>query len=349
LVPPLNCVYKGVLAKTKSNTNESTHTGLQMSLQGFDPATGAVTWNLPVRDIDDLTNGNAEFVDDNSLLVQLADGTRAILDTSSGTTGAVPPGQIFWCIGGHTFKVNEDKTFNKAENRPEGNEYYSCNENGESAQAWPSSSPNQIGVTVDGEFMWRPRTGSPGARSGPPKEWPEAESARARPASLPDPLGEPNGSSPGIDAPVHGHRGRPCLTPHGQEVRNLERRAADGADAQRDCYLIVETQRSAVLHRDLEDGKLTGIAGVSSAHRVVGVPDGPEVLDARLFQVGQIGRVMDDPHGIGLGEAGAQPVRERIVRRMECGLQGLAGHGPSATPPSAEGGRRLDASRFTRS
>jgi hypothetical protein len=154
LVPPLSCVYKGVLAKTKSNANESTYTGLQMSLQGFDPATGMATWNVPVRDIDDLTNGNAEFVDDNSLLVQLADGTNAILDTSSGKTSAVPPGQVFWCIGGHSFKVNENKMFNKAENRPEDNEYYPCRENGDTAQTWPSTSPDQIGVTVDGQFMW---------------------------------------------------------------------------------------------------------------------------------------------------------------------------------------------------
>lgn len=154
LVPPLNCVYKGELAKTKSNANGSTYTGLRMSLQGFDPTTGAVTWNVPVRDIDDLTNGNAEFVDDNSLLVQLADGTKAILDTSTGQTDAVPPGQLFWCIESNSFKVNENKTFNKAENRPEDTEYYPCKENGDTARTWPSTSPDQIGVTVDGEFMW---------------------------------------------------------------------------------------------------------------------------------------------------------------------------------------------------
>jgi hypothetical protein len=67
------------------------------------------------------SNGNAEFVDDNSLRVQLSDGTNAILDTSSGKTSAVAPTQVFWCIGGHTFKVNENKTFNKTEKRLEDN------------------------------------------------------------------------------------------------------------------------------------------------------------------------------------------------------------------------------------
>ena len=154
LVPPVNCVYKGILAKTKSNANESTYTGLHMSLQGFDPATGAVTWTVPVRDIDDLTNANVEYVDDNALLVQLADGTNAILDTSTGKTSAVPAAEIFWCISGTTFKVNEDKTFNKSENRPEDDEFYPCKENGDTTQTWPSTSPDQVGVTVDGEFMW---------------------------------------------------------------------------------------------------------------------------------------------------------------------------------------------------
>jgi hypothetical protein len=154
LIPAFNCVYNGVLAKSKSNANESTYTGLQMTLQGFDPATGTVTWTVPVRNIAALTNGNAAFVDDNSLLVQLASGAQAVLDTSDGKTVAVLPGQVFWCVGGSTFKVNEDKTFNKAESRPEGNEYFACKENGAPTPNWPSASPDQIGITVDGEFMW---------------------------------------------------------------------------------------------------------------------------------------------------------------------------------------------------
>jgi hypothetical protein len=154
LVPAFNCVYTGFLARSKSNANGSTYAGLQMSLQGFDPATGAVTWTVPVRDIDDLTNGDAEFVDDNSLLVQLGGGESALLDTSDGKTEAVPPGQVFWCVGGSTFKVNENKSVNKAENRPEADRYYPCKENGATSPSWPSTSPDQIGITVDGEFMW---------------------------------------------------------------------------------------------------------------------------------------------------------------------------------------------------
>jgi hypothetical protein len=167
LIPPLNCVYKGTLAKTKSNANESTYTGLHMTLQGFDPSTGAVTWSVPVRDIDDLTNYNAEFVDDNSFLVQLANGSYAILDTSTGKTSAVPPTQVFWCIGGSIFKVNEDKQANKDETRTEGNLYYPCTQNGDTAKTWPTTSPDQIGVTVDGVFMWPTKHGLARRAVGP--------------------------------------------------------------------------------------------------------------------------------------------------------------------------------------
>jgi hypothetical protein len=130
-----------------------------MTLQGFDPASGAVTWSVAVRDIDDLTNYNAKYVDDNSLLVQLADGSHAILDTSTGKTSAVPPTQIFWCIGGSTFKVNEDKRANKDETRTQDSLYYPCTPNGDTAKRWPSTSPDQIGVTVDGVFMWATKHG----------------------------------------------------------------------------------------------------------------------------------------------------------------------------------------------
>ena len=96
------------------------------------------------------------------------------------------------------------------------------------------------------------------------------------------------------------------------------------------------------------------------------MPDGPQVLHPGLFEVRQIRRVMDDAHGVGLREAGAQPVDEVVVGRVPRGLQGLTGHGPTryspvgttsppaaATPPVplglAPGRLRRTAGRATRS
>ena len=102
------------------------------------------------------------------------------------------------------------------------------------------------------------------------------------------------------------------------------------------------------------------------------MPDRSEILDPRLLEVWQVGRVVDDPHGVGLGEARAQPVRERIVSRVPRRLQRLARHrslllpvgttpvpsasGRAPTPdsarrprPSSDDRRRLGAIRFTNS
>jgi hypothetical protein len=44
------------------------------------------------------------------------------------------------------------------------------------------------------------------------------------------------------------------------------------------------------------------------------MPDGAEILDPRLFEIGKVGGVVHDAHGVGLGEASAQAVDERVVR-----------------------------------
>ena len=68
---------------------------------------------------------------------------------------------------------------------------------------------------------------------------------------------------------------------------------------------------------------------------------------------------MDDPHCIGLGETRAQPVRERVIRRIAGRLHRLAAHEAGYSPvvrekeaepvPESAGRRRLAASRLTRS
>ena len=46
-------------------------------------------------------------------------------------------------------------------------EFYPCKENGDRAQSWPSTSPQQIGITVDGEFMWATEHGLARRSVGP--------------------------------------------------------------------------------------------------------------------------------------------------------------------------------------
>jgi len=151
--PPFDCVFKGDLAKPNQDTFPISYTGLHLSLQGFDASTGAVTWTLPVRNVDALVNGDAAFLDDTHLVVQLDGGATVLLDTSNGTTSALGRHQVLWCSSSGLFKVNEDKDLNSAEQRVTGTRFYPCVD-GKATAALPASSPSSIGVTVDGVFLW---------------------------------------------------------------------------------------------------------------------------------------------------------------------------------------------------
>ncbi len=58
---------------------------------------------------------------------------------------------------------------------------------------------------------------------------------------------------------------------------------------------IIEEQRLPVLDMRLEHGHVdTGLANF-----VIGVADVPEILDAGLFEIGEVSAVVHDAHGIG--------------------------------------------------
>jgi hypothetical protein len=52
--------------------------------------------------------------------------------------------------------------------------------------------------------------------------------------------------------------------------------------------------------------------------------DRSEVLDAGLFEVGQVATVVHDAHGVGLGETHSDGVSEDVITRFEGGLAGAA-------------------------
>ena len=155
-----------------------------------------------------------------------------------------------------------------------------------------------------------------------------------------DPVGETRRAAPRVDTAVHGDRSRLRLAADRQQIGDLERGARHGTDAQRDVDLVVKAERPAVLHRQLQHGELAprrlarSVAVVARSYRAVGMPNGPEVLHPRLFEVRKVRGVVHDSHRIGLGEARAQPVTERVVLPVTRRLQGQSSHALRATPPS---------------
>jgi hypothetical protein len=153
--PPLLCLYHGTLTgKPNLKATIPSFKGLNVTLQGVNPATGAITWNLSVQNGAALATGKVELVDDSHFLVDLANGKTAILDASTGQTAPVPKQQVFWCTSISFFKVNESKSVNPQRQRVAGNTFFPCTANGRATTKLPISSPSTIGTTIDGIFLW---------------------------------------------------------------------------------------------------------------------------------------------------------------------------------------------------
>ncbi len=130
---------------------------------------------------------------------------------------------------------------------------------------------------------------------------------------------------------MHRYRGGAWLAGNAEQIGDLERRPGHGTDDERDVDLVVERKSAAVLDPDLEHRELTPAFDRIGSHLVVGMADRAEELDPGLFEIGQIGRVVDDTHGVGLGKARPQPMDERIVGRITRRLQRLP---QGSSPPS---------------
>jgi hypothetical protein len=152
--PPVDCLFTGTVAVPRKNAFPQSYKGLQLSLQGYDAATGHVTWTQSVRNVGALGNGDATFLDATHLLVQLPGGQDALLNATSGKTAAVPPHQTLWCSTNGLFKVDEEKALNRAELRAEGTRFAPCTAAGSPTTTIPASTPSGVGVTVDGVFLW---------------------------------------------------------------------------------------------------------------------------------------------------------------------------------------------------
>jgi hypothetical protein len=154
LTPPFDCVFSGTVANSKKDTFPLSFKGLKLNLQGYNAATGAVSWTQPVHNVGALGNGDASFLDATHLVVQLNDGSQVLLDTSTGKTAALAPHQTLWCATTGLFKVNEEKDLNSAELRTEGTRFSPCTTAGTPALTLPTTAPSTVGVTVDGVFLW---------------------------------------------------------------------------------------------------------------------------------------------------------------------------------------------------
>jgi hypothetical protein len=154
LSPSFDCVFSGMLARTHGPGNSDSYAGLHLQLQGFDAATGAVSWTRSVRNVDALVNGDSAFLDATHVMVNLSSGTRALLNVATGRTARVGRHQVLWCTHQALFKVQEDKDLNPSGRRPGAVQFSPCTADGSTSSSLPATNPTTVGVTVDGVFLW---------------------------------------------------------------------------------------------------------------------------------------------------------------------------------------------------
>lgn len=151
----IGCSYGGITSKPAVKGKTPSYRGLTISLLGFSVDTGAVTWTVPVRDIKALMNGDGlPFLDDTHVVVTLSDNQKALLDTSNGSTSAVNAGAIFWCQKEPNYTVHMPPGDSYYGDRASTSLYFGCTADGKPTVMEPATSPDSVGVTINGVFMW---------------------------------------------------------------------------------------------------------------------------------------------------------------------------------------------------
>jgi hypothetical protein len=151
VTPQFLCRYSG--SGTYVNGNLST-AGVTLTLGGLNPATGAVTWSVPVAQAQSLTTGNGlPVADANHLVVALASGP-ALLDLGSGQTAPVPAGAVYWCGQSQQASVQATPSALSGGRRVGATLFAPCTAEGAPATGMPTSALPAIGVSIGGLFVW---------------------------------------------------------------------------------------------------------------------------------------------------------------------------------------------------
>jgi hypothetical protein len=154
LTPPVGCVFTGTVAKAHHKVFPQSYQGLHLKLEGYDAATGKLTWTQSAENVDALGNGNTSFLDTDHVVVQEPSGKSVLLNVTSGTTAALSAHETLWCSTNGLFKADEEKDLNSAELRTEGTQFSPCTAAGKPAGTLPATTPSTVGITVDGVFLW---------------------------------------------------------------------------------------------------------------------------------------------------------------------------------------------------
>lgn len=106
---PVRCRYRGT-ARYDRATQAATYEGLDVTVEGFDVATGKTTWSLPLGAAGAFMDQeeHAIPVSDSEVLVQGTTGA-VIIDLGTGSTRVPRKGEVFWCATNVFFDYRESR------------------------------------------------------------------------------------------------------------------------------------------------------------------------------------------------------------------------------------------------
>jgi len=166
LTTDLVCRYTGT---AHIEEQKETMAGVQLTLEGVNPTSGATTWTEGVRDAQALSIGtNVAFSDGTHMIVRLLSGKTVVLDVQNGSVTAPLRGESFWCEQIPIYKVEAASPALADGKRVSEPVFRPCSAAGKPAENPPATSPTSVGVTGGGMFIWPTPDGLQGARLSAP-------------------------------------------------------------------------------------------------------------------------------------------------------------------------------------
>jgi outer membrane protein assembly factor BamB len=149
---PWLCRLTGT-ATASASGNITASRNATLTLEGFDPTTGAIRWRVPTDHsrIAAMLGGDVALADANRLLVRSPKGRELLVDLRSGATSPPASRQVFWCAHANFFKINPPLGISAQ--RVGSSLYSPCDAAGHPATAVPSSAVPAI-AQAGGMRVW---------------------------------------------------------------------------------------------------------------------------------------------------------------------------------------------------
>lgn len=155
---PWLCRLTGTATATASG-NVTASADATLTLQGFDPTTGHIRWQVPTAHsaIAAMLRGDVVLVDSTRLLVHSRQRQETVVDLRTGATSPPTPRQVFWCAHSNFFTIKPPPGI-RGPQRVGSSLYSPCDAAGHAVKTLPSTSLPAI-ARVAGMRIWASPSG----------------------------------------------------------------------------------------------------------------------------------------------------------------------------------------------